>query len=107
MPQVLTLVVVKLNLLILTACCSWGYLPSLMLDSRACTYKALHIDMWLAWMQCSVLQCEYKKELGGTAADPTAEVLAYYYNLLNGLHPESQLASSPCFGLVIMGPMLW
>ncbi|KAL0049923.1 hypothetical protein WJX82_000834 [Trebouxia sp. C0006] len=56
----------------------------------------------------AVLHIEYKKDLStGTAADPSAELMAYHYCLVNRLMPQSRLAASPCFGIVIIGCMLW
>ncbi len=59
-------------------------------------------------LQFAVLHVEYKKDLStGTAADPSAELMAYHYCLVNRLMPQSRLAGSPCFGIVIIGCMLW
>lgn len=60
------------------------------------------------WMQFACLHVEYKKDLStGTAADPSAQLMAYHYCLLNRMAPNSRLASSPCFGVVVIGCMLW
>ena len=59
-------------------------------------------------LQFALLHIEYKEDLStGTAADPSAELMAYHYCLVNRLAPRSRLAGSPCFGLVIIGCMLW
>lgn len=62
----------------------------------------------LVLLQFALLHIEYKKEPStGTAADPSAQLMAYHYCLVNRLAPRSRLAGSPCFGIVIIGCMLW
>ena len=58
-------------------------------------------------MQFALLHIEYKKDLStGTDADPSAELMSYHYCLMNRLAPQSRLAGSSCFGMVIIGCML-
>ena len=62
----------------------------------------------LILLQFALLHNEYKKDLStGTVADPSAGLMAYHYCLVNRLAPRSRLAGSPCFGIVIIGCMLW
>lgn len=59
-------------------------------------------------LQFALLHIEYRKDLStGAAADPSAELMSYQYCLVNRLAPQSRLAGSPCFGMVIIGCMLW
>ena len=78
------------------------------MDSCASTYKALHKDMLHTWMQFACLHVQNEGAFSTeTAADPSAKIMAYHYCLLNRMAPNSRLASSPCFGVVVMGCMLW
>ena len=101
-PEVMTLVVMNFVCTLLL-----GYLLSLMFDGSFCARRCT-LMCGLVGMQFACLHVEYKKDLSaGTAADPSAEIMAYHYCLLNRMAPESRLASSPCFGVVVIGCLIW
>ena len=79
-----------------------------MLCGACCACKALHTNTWLSKMQFAILHVKHKMELStGPAPDPSAEIMAHHYCLLNRMAPQSRLASSPCFGVVVTGCMIW